>query len=158
MLKFNFAGIVSVRSTHLWEKGRIRIRIREAKTHADPADSESGSPPLAVCVPEYVGDALGCPDGNGGLLHHDLPPAARLHRVRDHSSRQLHVLKSSRSKSSLKIYSSRVEYKILVVFWPPGSGSISQRYWIRIRIRIRILISTSKIVRKTLIPNALWLH
>jgi hypothetical protein len=24
--KFDFAGIISVRSTHLWEKGRIRVR------------------------------------------------------------------------------------------------------------------------------------
>ncbi len=33
----DFAGITSVRSTHVWEKGRIRsrIRIREAQKHAD---------------------------------------------------------------------------------------------------------------------------
>jgi hypothetical protein len=67
-----------------------------------------------MCGPEYVGDALGGPDRNGGLLHNNLPPAARLHRVRDHSRRQLHVLKLNYpiySTNSLKIFNSRVEYK-----------------------------------------------
>jgi hypothetical protein len=40
MLKFYFAGIISACLTHLWEKGRIRsrIRIREAQKHpnSDP--------------------------------------------------------------------------------------------------------------------------
>jgi hypothetical protein len=43
MLKFHFAGIISVRSTHLWKKRRIRVRsrtrirsrIREAQKHTD---------------------------------------------------------------------------------------------------------------------------
>ncbi len=43
MWKLYIAGVISVRSTHLWGKGRIRtsynwIRIREAQQHADPAD------------------------------------------------------------------------------------------------------------------------
>ncbi len=40
-------------------------------------------------------------------------------------------------------------------FWPPGSrsGSISQRY----EIRIRSFYHHAKIVRKTLIPTVLWL-
>ncbi len=37
-MKFYFAGIISVRSTHLWEKGRIQ-------KHVDPADPD-GSPTL----------------------------------------------------------------------------------------------------------------
>ncbi len=49
MLKFYIAGVISVRSTHLWEKRRIQsririrtsyywIRIREAQQQVDPAD------------------------------------------------------------------------------------------------------------------------
>jgi hypothetical protein len=52
VLTFYFVGIISVCSTHLWEKGRILnwirirtsdywmriLRIREAQKHADPAD------------------------------------------------------------------------------------------------------------------------
>ncbi len=30
-----FAGIISVRSTHLWEKGRIRSRIQKAQKHEE---------------------------------------------------------------------------------------------------------------------------
>ncbi len=49
VIEFYFAGIISVRSTHLWEKGRIRSRIRirtadywirEARKQADPADPD----------------------------------------------------------------------------------------------------------------------
>ncbi len=45
--KYFFAGIISVPSTHFWEKGRIRIRIRtsdllilirKAQKHSNPAD------------------------------------------------------------------------------------------------------------------------
>ncbi len=34
--KFYFASIISFRSTHLWERGRIRRRIRKAQKRANP--------------------------------------------------------------------------------------------------------------------------
>ena len=46
-------------------------------------------------VPQDVGDALGCLDGDGALLHHNLPSLSLLDSVCDHPGSQLDILQVS---------------------------------------------------------------
>merc|ERR1719495_1792971 len=52
--------------------------------------------PWLNIVPQYVGDTLCSLHRHRGLLHHDLPALALLHRVGNHPRRQLHILQVSR--------------------------------------------------------------
>ncbi len=68
VLKFNFASITSVRSTLLWEKGRIWIRIRETQKQMVPTDPDADpehwfeisllSAVLIVFAPTVVGTSF----------------------------------------------------------------------------------------------------
>ncbi len=74
MLKFYFASIISVRSTSLWEKGRIRIRIHTSDTNG------SGSGRAQIHGTEWLISPPVCAVSRE-VLPSDPPDAARqIHR------------------------------------------------------------------------------